>query len=157
MCTGGEMFTIGGQIGQGLARQSYGEAQDKLAQADANYARDAGAQQAERIMRAARREKSAARAATAASGVRIDEFSTINEQEIDSAAGMDAAMAVLTGQRRARATELSGSMAKQAGDMELMGSLFSAGSTAWKGWKGGKKGTSPTDSLYFSGNRGMGD
>lgn len=156
MCTGGEMFTIGSQIGGGIAKQGYGEAQDKLAQADANYTRDAGVQQAERIMRAARREKSAARAATAASGTRIDEFSTINEQEIDTAAGLDAAMAVLTGQRRARTTEFSGGMMRAAGNADLTGSLFSAGSTAWRGWKGGK-GTSKTDSLYFSGNRGMGD
>lgn len=155
MCTGGEMLTIGGQIGGGLAKKTYGESQDTLAQADANYTRDAGAQQAERIMRAARKEKSAARAATAASGARIDEFSTINEQAIDTGAGMDAAMAVLSGQRRARTTELSGQMSRDAGSSDLVGSMFSAGSTAWKGWKGPKK-PDPVASFY-GGTRGMGD
>jgi len=150
MCTGAEMLMMGGQVAGGLAQQAHGSAQRSLAEADALYEKDVAQQQAEKIMRAARREKGAARAATAASGARIDEFALAPETEIDILSREDAAMAILSGDRRARTLRYSGDMAKAAGNAAMSESLFRAGVTGFKGWKGGKKTTQP----FYDGTTG---
>ncbi len=144
MCTGAEALMMTGQVAGGLARSAYGDAQASLARADAMYEMDAASQQAQQILRAARRQKGAARAATGASGARIDEFSMGAEQEIEQLAQEDAAMTILSGKRKARGLEFSGAAAKRAGKAELAGSLFSAASTGYSGWKGAKTGTQDT-------------
>lgn len=147
MCTGAEMLMMGGTVAGGLASSEQGKTQNALAQVDAAYERDAATQQSERILRAARSQKGAARAATAASGARLDEFSLGPEQEIDMLANQDAAMTILTGGRRASTMERSGRMAKKAGDNKMAASLFRAGSQGYSNWKGAKKST-PTLPFY---------
>lgn len=157
MCTGAEMLMMGGTVAGGLASADQGKAQNALARLDAAYERDAATQQADRILRAARTQKGTARANTAASGARLDEFSLGAEHEIDMLANQDAAMTILTGKRRAQSMELSGQNAKRAGENKLMGSLFSAGSQGYSNWKGAKKPVDPVGDFYYSGTRGMGD
>lgn len=147
MCTGAEMMMMGGQVAGGLSRSAQGDAENSLARADAAYERDASQQQAEKILRAARRQKGTARAATGASGARIDEFSLGAEQEIDTLANEDAAMTILTGKRRANSLEFAGASAKRAGRNALSASLFSASQTGYDGWKGAKK-AAPKSEFY---------
>jgi hypothetical protein len=135
----------GGKVLGGFAEKSY---QDNLAaqsRLDALGEKDAAQAQAERIMKAAERQRGAARAATAASGAAIDEFALGVEQEILAAGETDAAMTVLTGERRARTLNYQADMQKAAGKGALVGSLFDAAGTAFGGWKGTAK---PADSYH---------
>lgn len=146
MCTGAEGLMLGGTVLGGLTRDAQGQGQQYLAEADALYELDAAKQQAEKIQRAARRQKGAARAATAASGARIDEFALSTETEIDALANEDAAMTILGGDRRARSLRASGRAARAAGRNDMMGSLFQAGGQAYGNWKGAKQG--PASSFH---------
>lgn len=158
MCTGAEMMMMGGTVMGGMASMEQGKAQNVLSRVDAAYERDTATQQAERILRAARTQKGAARAATAASGARLDEFSLGPEQEIDLLANQDAAMTILTGKRRADTMEMSGRMAERAGRNKFTASLFSAGGQSYSNWKGAKgKTADPVSNFYFDGTGGMGD
>jgi hypothetical protein len=139
MCTGAEALMMSGTAMGGFASMEQGKTQNVLAQVDAAYERDGATQQAERILRAARSQKGAARAATGASGARMDEFSLGPEQEIDMLANQDAAMTILTGNRRARTMEMSGRVAERAGANKFTASLFSAGNQGYSNWKGAKK------------------
>lgn len=139
-----------GNVATGFSRLAQGDAQRSLARADAMYERDAARQQAEMILKAGRREQGAARAATAASGVRLDEFSDIPVDEIRSAAAQDAAMTMLSGNRRARSLEFSGDAAGRAGRAGMTESLFRAGSVAYTGWKNPKRSTNP----FYDGTTG---
>lgn len=152
--TAGQKIMMGGQVLGGVAKYAHGDMQNEMAKTDAAQIRDSASQQAQKILRAGQRERSAARAATAASGARVDEFSMGVEREIDTLAEQDAAMAVLSGNRRARSTEFSGKMAKNAGLAGLGESLFDAGNTAYRGWKGKKD---PVGDFYLRGTRGAGD
>jgi hypothetical protein len=145
--TMGSAMAVGGQVLGGLSSSAYGDARAALAQADALYERDAAEQEAKAIMRAARRQQGAARAATAASGARVDEFALIAEDEIGQLAAQDAAMTILTGNRRARSLEFSGNAARRAGRSELTGSLFQAASYGYNGWRG-TKGEVKTEPFY---------
>lgn len=157
MCTGAEMLMMTGTAAGGLASYDQGKTQNVLAQVDAAYERDAATQQADRILRAARTQKGAARAATAASGVRLDEFSLGAEHEIGMLGEQDASMLILTGNRRADAIQRGGRMARRAGDNRLTASLFSTGAQGYSNWKGAKKAIDPVGTFYFDGNSGMGD
>ncbi|WP_439587492.1 hypothetical protein [Hydrogenophaga sp.] len=152
MCTGAEMLMMGGTAMGGFASSEQGKTQNALAQVDAAYERDAATQQADRILRAARTQKGAARAATAASGARLDEFSLGAEHEIDTLANQDAAMTILTGGRRAGTMERSGRMAKKAGDNKLNASLFRTGAQGYSNWKGAKK--AATTQPFYDGTTG---
>lgn len=146
MCTGAEALMMGGTVLSGMSRNAQGQGQQYLAEADALYELDAAQQQAEKIQRAARRQKSSARAATAASGARVDEFALAAETEIDALANEDAAMTILSGERRARSLRASGQAARAAGRNEMMGSLFQAGGQAYSNWKGAKQ--APASSFH---------
>jgi hypothetical protein len=93
---------------------------------------------AKRILRETARRKGAARAATAASGTRLDEFSLGVEQEIDEAGETDAAMTKLGGKRRGDALRLQGKYAQSAGMGQFGGSLITGAYQAgnWRGTKG---------------------
>lgn len=151
MCTGAEMLMMGGTVAGGMASAEQGKTQNALARLDAAVERDTATQQAERIMRATRREKGAARAATAASGVRVDEFSLGVEHEIETLGQQDAAMTILTGNRRANAMEYGGRMAQKAGENKQAASLFRAGSQGYSAWKGTK---GPTTEPFYDGTTG---
>jgi len=157
MCTGAEMLMMTGTAAGGLASAEQGKTQNALAQVDAAYERDAATQQADRILRAARTQKGTARAATAASGARLDEFSLGVEQEIDTLANKDAAMTILTGRNRSDSIQMAGRNAQKAGTNKMTASLFSAGSQGYSNWKGAKKSTDPLAGQYFTGMQGMGD
>lgn len=156
MCTGAEYMIMGGQALGGVAQLAHGSVQNEMAKTDAAFVRDTASQDAQKILRAGQREKSAARAATAASGTRVDEFSMGVEREIESLAEQDAAMTILTGQRKAKAMEFGGKMAKNAGAAGFGEGLFSAGATGYRGWKGQQK-RDPVGDFYTRGNRGSGD
>lgn len=133
----GWMAQTGGTLFQGASQVLYAETQATMARADAAAERDAATQQAERILKETQRRRGAARAATAASGARVDAFSLGNEQEIVQAGETDAAMAILSGDRRARSIEMGGKMQRAAGYAGLSDSLFRA-STQMGGWRGAK-------------------
>jgi hypothetical protein len=114
--------------------------------------RDAYQAQAGKLLKATRRERGAARAAIAASGTALDEFALMNEQYIQEAGETDAAMTILTGERRGRAIEREGQQRataalQRAGLTEARGrnaqtaSILNAG-MAVAGWKGAKTGIS---------------
>ncbi|MFT3720416.1 hypothetical protein [Pseudorhodoferax sp.] len=138
-----------------------GNAQARQLEAQAAGERDTGVAQAERILRATRRERGAARAGIAASGTALDEFSLINEQAIQEAGEMDAAMSILTGQRRARATQTQAAAARAEGRIGAMGSLLNGVAGVYSGWKGAKGGGLGTSlggsSAWYTGTESMGD
>lgn len=152
MCTGAEFMMAGQGIGA-LSSLLAADTQRMQAKADAAGERDAAQQQAEKILRATERRRGEARAATAASGVRVDQWSLPVEQDIIQAGETDAAMTILTGNRRARAIENGGRMAMAAGLMDASTSLFKAGGGLGGGWRGA---ANPFD-RYTTGNMGSGD
>lgn len=150
MCTGAEALMIGGTLAQGVSAYGYSRAQSAQAQADAAGERDAAQQQAERILRATNKRRSEARAATAASGAKVDQFALGVEQDILQAGETDAAMTILSGERRARGLENSGRLARAAGNTQLASSLFTAGAYGMSGWKGAKQAPAPVEDRSFS-------
>lgn len=105
-------------------------------------------QNAENILRATSRRVGEARAATAASGVKIDQFSVINENAIQEAGESDAAMTILNGKMAARSRRSQGQLAFAKGlggaAATLMKADFGGASeslmrpdlSGWKGMKG---------------------
>ena len=69
----GASATSSAQRADGAASMAYGVTREAMALQDANQEEDAAKALAEKILRAAQKQKGAARAATAASGVRLDE------------------------------------------------------------------------------------
>lgn len=161
MASPGSMMTVAGQLAGGLASYEQGKTQGALAGLEAAQERDTAEQHATRVRREVIRQKGAARAATAASGVRLDEFALGAEQEIEALGAQDAEMLILTGKRRADAIERGGRMAERAGKNRLASSLFGAALgegglySNWKGAKGKTAGTSFTP--FYEGTSGMGD
>lgn len=131
----GQWLKMGGQALQGLSSVDAGGANAATLAGDAASERAAATRQASLILKSAERTRGAARAATAASGARVDEFSLMNEGEIMQAGEVDASIAILTGERRARSLEQQASQQKQGGGMAALTSLFSIGSTLMGGWK----------------------
>ena len=156
MCSPLTMLTMsaGSSLMGGVAANNSAKAQAAQLNAEAAGERDAGQAQAERILRAVRREKGAARAQIAANGTALDEFSLRNEYEIDLAGETDAAMAILTGERRARTSETQARMVRQAGRNSLMAGLLAGAGKAATGWKGTKD---PIGDFYLRGSTAMGD
>ncbi len=142
-----------------------GQAQDTMAKSDARGVRQAAKGEHDAILREMSRVRSAARAATAGSGVVVDEFAMQFEDEITRGGTYDATMALLTGEQRARSMELEGRMARRAGNSAMASSLLDAGTSAVGGWKGAKHRedyASHTDRLRGNGmgwavGRGLGD
>jgi hypothetical protein len=141
-------MAIGGQVMSGISQSAQGSAQASLARAEAMQERDTAAQEAQMIMRAVRRQQGAARAATAASGARIDEFSMGAEDEIGQLGAQDAAMTILTGNRRAAGLEFRADTARRAGRNEATASLFRATAYGISGWKGSKGPVNTTNPFY---------
>jgi hypothetical protein len=128
-------------VGQGVNAASslfQGSAENAMAKANAAGERAAATQQVGNILKATEQRRGAARAATAASGTVVDEFSLGNEQEIVQAGETDAAMTLLTGERNARSYEMQGKLAKANAGMSAASSLFKASSSLGKGWTGAK-------------------
>jgi hypothetical protein len=160
MCTLSTMTAMkaGGTMLQGYGEMSAANMEAGQLRMEAAGERDAAQAQAERILRATRKERGAARAALTASGTALDEFALINEEDIQLRGEMDAAMATLTGARRARSLETKASLKASAGRNAFLGSLVSGGSSLYDGWKGAKEPVDygAMDDLYHS-NRSLGD
>lgn len=92
------------------------------------------------IRKATKRQVGAARAATAAGGVALDEFSNIITNDIESAGAQDEAMTLLTGRRRADALRRQADNEEDAGMFDAVGGLIGAGASIYGGWKGRKGG-----------------
>lgn len=138
MCTGTEFMQVGTAVG-GVGELFAGSARADAARADAASARDAGQQQARNILRETERRRASARAATAASGAAVDSFSIGAEQDIAQAGETDAAMAILSGERKARSDDLSARMQMSGGFNALGSSLFRAANVG--NWRGAKNGS----------------
>lgn len=137
MCVSAATMMAAGQVGGGLAGMLYADAQAQQLKTDAAGQRDASAQQAKLILRQTERLRASARAATAASGTRIDAASLANEQEILAAGETDAAMEILSGDRRARGLEIGAKMQRASGYVKMGASLFQASDSLGK-WRGAK-------------------
>ena len=138
MCTGVEIAALAGAALTAGSTVYQGQQKRDLADEEAANARDEAAAEAEKVARATQRQASAARAATAASGTQLDEFSMINTNEIQQLGSEDQAMTILTGQRRGRSREFEGDMAYQGAKFDAIGGLVGAGGKAYAGWKGRK-------------------
>lgn len=139
MMVAGTAITAGSAIQQGEQAAAMGNYQNAQAQADAEAAKGDALIQARQIREAGKRQRSAATAASAASGFSINDGTAelINNQ-IDQAAEQDALTAILGGNSQAQrlraqgeAAKIGGENARTAGYMSAIGSGFKAGS----GWK----------------------
>ena len=126
------LMNIGSAV-KGVAQVVGGGMQAGQADSEAAALKLQSKQSAENILRATSRRRASARAATAASGVKIDEFSLINENEIDQAGEQDAAMTILNGNNAAKA---AGSVAFAGGLGAGIDSLMQMDLSGWKGTKG---------------------
>lgn len=143
----------GSSILQGSMAKSSANAQAQQIDYEASTERDAAQAQAAKILRATRRERGAARAALAASGTALDDFALRNEQDIQELGESDAAMTILTGERRGRMMNAQADQTRQAGRNSLTASLLRAGGQFANGWKGTKD---PVGDFYLRGTVGSG-
>lgn len=138
MCTGVEIAMLAG-----AAVSAVGQVQAAGENSQARYLQQAEETQAAEdharaIRDATRRRSGAARAAMAASGTALDEFSAINTNEIERLGGSDEAMTILTGRRRGSALRRQADNEEQAGLFDAAGGLVGSGVSAYSGWKGSK-------------------
>lgn len=174
----GTLMQVGGQLyggyaqGRASAERAGQDAYQAVmvnanAEADAASIKDAAAQHARKLRQLTAREVSGARAATAASGVALDEFSLINTTAIDTAGEQDAAVAILngdrqarqvreTGQQSARALEASARGSARASRDAFMSGIVGAAGRAYSGWKGAQAPTGgPTTGDFARMDRGQ--
>lgn len=139
MCTGAEGMNLAGALAQGGAGYLYSKTRQDMARADATAERDAGQQTGQMILKATARRRSEARAATAASGARVDANSLMVEQDILQAGETDAAMTILGSERRARTLDANAKLNKSEALSAVGSSLFEAG-YGMRGWRNAKGG-----------------
>lgn len=125
-----------GMLYKGISQANDAKMAGAMAEQDAQDARLQATIQAQRILRHTASVRGAARAATAASGARIDQFSLANEQDIQAAGETDAAMTILGGESQAKMSELRGSMYKQQAENAMTNTLFSIAGEGAKRWSG---------------------
>lgn len=104
---------------------------------EAANVRDAAKQHAESLVRARRKRVGEARAGTAASGTALDEFASINTDDIERLGGYDEEMTLLSGNRRGSSLTSGNKAAENAAMVNGIGSLVSTGyQSGWRGKKG---------------------
>lgn len=137
MCTGVEIaFLAATALSVGSSVYA-AQQRTKDAEQGSLYEKDAAKEQAQRIMRARSRQVSAARAATAASGTKLDTFSEINTNEIERLGASDEQMTLLTGERRGRSMMSGAANDENAAKLNGIGDLLVAGyQVGWKKPKG---------------------
>jgi len=179
-------LSVVGQIQQGnanaaAANQNAANADAQAAQLDRQAELDriqaqretvAATEEAKRIRKAGDKQAAASRAALAASGIMVDQGSSINiNEDITGGAESDAMNTLLTGERKAKAyttsadeTNRSASNARSqaaqyrsAASNAKTSSLLFAGATALTGWRGIKTASDPIGDFYQRGTRGAGD
>lgn len=135
--------SAGSAIYQGQQAEKMGDYQNAQAQADANAAQGDAEVQAMQIRDAGKRQRSAAVAAQAASGVDIGTGTAeLINTEITKGAEQDAISTILSGRYRGQQLSNQGAFAKikgenaaNAGYASAASTAVSAGSTAYGGWK----------------------
>jgi hypothetical protein len=138
MCTGIEIAMLAGAAVSAVGTVQAAGENSQARQTQAAEESQAAEDHARAIRDATRRRVGAARAATAASGTALDEFSTINTREIENLGGSDEAMTILTGRRRSSALSRQADNEQSAGLFDAFGGLAQAGGSAYSGWKGAK-------------------
>lgn len=137
MCTGAEGMSLAGSLAGGASNYLYNRTREDMARADASSERDAAQQASKVILRATERRRAEARAATAASGARVDANALQVEQEIVQGGETDAAMTILGAERRARTLETNAKLSRAEAQFGLGSSLFEAG-YGMRGWRNAK-------------------
>lgn len=130
-------------IQQGQQAKATGQYQAAQAAADANAARASAQLEAEQIRKAGQRQRSAAVAAQASAGVKVDTGTAeLINTEIMQDAEQDALTTIQSGTSRARqinaggeAALISGNNASKAGVLNAATSALSAGASIGKGWR----------------------
>lgn len=154
--------SMAGTLAQGVAAKRAGDDQARIEENQAAQQMDQAGQEAERIRKAGKRTQGAARAALAASGIRVDEGTALTiDDEIGYESELDAQMTLLTGKRGARASQFSAAQARARGSNAMTSSVLGAVSTGLQGWKGVSSGgvgaSDPIGDFYQRGTRGAGD
>ena len=128
MAAGAQMA---GQVMQGQQQQEMANAQAQQALNEGAYRADAAKAQAEKIRRAGKAQSGEAKAALAASGVKLGEGTALEVQKsITQGAEEDALSALLSGKRAQSAAQEEASMLGQAGENAVTNSYFAAAGTA---------------------------
>jgi hypothetical protein len=129
-----------GGIQQGQAKKAAADQTAADLEIQAQQTREAAKKEAANIRKAGERQVGASRAATAGSGIVVDQgSSSLIQQDITQGANSDAENTLLTGERQASASQRNASNMRKSGDSAVMGSLLgSAGTVAqsYIGWKG---------------------
>lgn len=159
----GAAVSAGSAISQGQQAKATGRYQAAQIQADADATRAEAQLQAEQIRKAGQRQRSAATAAMAASGVKTDTGTAeLINTEIIKNAEEDALTTIQSGGTRSRQLNagaqsalIGGNNAAKAGYMGAATSALGAGARVSRsGWR--TPAGNGTDFMYNS-NRGMGD
>jgi hypothetical protein len=135
--------SAGSAIYQGQQAEKMGDYQNAQAQADANAAQGDAEVQAMQIREAGKRQRSAAVAAQASSGVDIGTGTAeLINTEITKNSEQDAISTILSGRYRGQQlsnqgafSKIKGENAAMAGYASAAGTAMSAGSSAYGGWK----------------------
>lgn len=144
----GTVATVIGQQQSAKAQQDQAEDQAQQAVNQAAYQKDSAKAQAEKIRRLGAQQKSEARAALAASGVKVGEGTALEvEKEITKNSEEDALSAIISGKRSATASEdeadlfmKAGSNARTNANYASAGTVLSGATTIASGWKSSAKG-----------------
>jgi hypothetical protein len=135
----GAALSAASAINQGEQAAATGNYQNAQAQADAEAAKGEAELQARQIRDAGKRQKAAATAASAASGLSIsDGTAELINNQIDQGSEQDALTSILNGKHNARTLQAQGEMSKISGDNARTAGYASAiGSVAKaaSGWK----------------------
>lgn len=136
--------SMAGALAQGVAAKRAANVQAQQEEHIAAQQREQASREAERIRRAGERTQGQARAQMAASGIRVDSGTALQiDEEIGFESELDAQNTLLTGERGARASEFSASVARARGANAKTGSILSAVGTGvgagLQGWKGVKQ------------------
>ena len=133
----GAAVSIAGTLAQGQAQKKAAQAEAAQAELIASQQQEAAADEAARIRKAGEKTKGAARAQMAANGIRVDEGTALRiDEEIERDSEMDAMNTLLTGQRRAQASQFAASQARARGSNAQTASVLGAVSTGLNAWKG---------------------
>lgn len=138
MCTGveilmmaGTAMSVVGQIEQGQAQKEMYNAQAQQSLNEGAYKADAAKAQAEKIRKAGRAQQGEAKAALAASGVKLGEGTPLEVQKnITQSVEQDALSAILSGNRATASAQEEAQMLGKAGDNAVTNSYFGAAGTA---------------------------
>jgi hypothetical protein len=133
-------INMAGQLKQGRAQKKAAEIDAQQLDTRAVQEREAALQEAQSIRKAGRRTQGAARAQMAASGIDVNSGSAVDiDQEIAATSEQDARMTLLTGKRRADASNFAADQSRARGKNARTASVLGAVSTGLQGWKGVKQ------------------